>query len=94
MIESFKSKDLKRYWTKGDESGIRADWRKKVRIILSRLDSSREASEMNIPGLGLHPLKGDQSGRFAVWVSRNWRITFAFEGESAIDVDMEDYHGE
>lgn len=94
MIESFKSKDLKRYWTKGDESGIRADWRKKVRIILSRLDASREPSEMNIPGFGLHPLKGDQSGRFAVWVSRNWRITFSFEGENATDVDMEDYHGD
>lgn len=94
MIESFKSKDLKRYWTRGDESGIRADWRKKVRIVLSRLDVSREASEMNVPGFGFHALKGDKSGRFAVWVSRNWRVTFAFEGENAVDVDMEDYHGD
>ncbi|HVW54244.1 MAG TPA: type II toxin-antitoxin system RelE/ParE family toxin [Rhizobiaceae bacterium] len=94
MIESFKSKALKRYWIKGDDSGIRADWRKRVRIILSRLEASHEPSEMNIPGLGFHPLKGDQSGRFAVWVSRNWRITFSFEGENATDVDMEDYHGD
>lgn len=94
MIESFKSKDLKRYWTKGDESGIRADWRKKVRLILSRLDASREASEMDLPGFGFHALHGDKSGRFAVWISRNWRITFGFEGDSAVDVDMEDYHGE
>jgi plasmid maintenance system killer protein len=32
-------------------------------------------------------------GRFSELVSRNWRITFAFEGENAIDIDMEDYHG-
>lgn len=93
MIESFKNKALKRYWVKGDDAGIRADWRKKVRIILSRLDAAREASEMNIPGFAFHQLKGDQQRRFAVSVSRNWRITFAWEGENATDVDMEDYHG-
>lgn len=48
---------------------------------------------MDIPGMGFHPLRGDQSGRFAVTVSRNWRVTFAFEGEHATDVDLEDYHG-
>ncbi len=28
-----------------------------------------------------------------VTVARNWRITFAFDGEDAVDVDLEDYHG-
>jgi proteic killer suppression protein len=28
-----------------------------------------------------------------VSVSPNWRITFAWDGEDAIDVDPEDYHG-
>lgn len=93
MIESFKSRDLKRYWTKGDDSKVRADWRAKVRLILSRLDIAREPAEMDIPGLSFHPLKGDQDGRFAIWISRNWRITFGWRGENAVDVDMEDYHG-
>jgi hypothetical protein len=26
-------------------------------------------------------------------VSRNWRLTFGWEGEDAVDVDLEDYHG-
>lgn len=94
MIESFKSKVLKRHWTKGDETGVRADWRKKVRIILSRLDAARSPEEMNAPGLGFHSLKGDQDGRFSVLVSKNWRITFGWNGENATDVDMEDYHGD
>jgi proteic killer suppression protein len=94
MIESFRSKALKRYWTKGDDAGIRPEWRKKVRIVLSRLDMARDPAEMNVPGFGFHALKGDQAGRFAVWVSRNWRITFSWNGENAKEVEMEDYHGD
>ena len=94
MIESFRSKALKKYWTKGDDTGIRPDWRRKVRILLSRLDAARVPDEMDVAGFGFHALKGDQAGRFAVWVSRNWRITFSWEGENAFDVEMEDYHGD
>lgn len=94
MIESFRSKALKRYWTKGDDAGIRPDWRKKILIVLTRLDAAHEPAEMNVPGFGFHALKGDQAGRFAVWVSRNWRITFSWEGENATDIEMEDYHGD
>jgi proteic killer suppression protein len=94
VIEGFRSRALKRYWTKGDEAGVRADWRAKVRIILSRLDAARQPKEMDTPGLGFHRLKGDRAGRFAVWVSRNWRITFAWKGENAVEVDLEDYHGD
>jgi proteic killer suppression protein len=93
MIESFRSRDLRRYWTKGDVAEVRADWRSKVRLILSRLDVASVPHEMDIPGLGFHALKGDQAGRYAVWVSRNWRITFGWQGNNAVDVDMEDYHG-
>lgn len=33
-----------------------------------------------------------QQGRFAVSVSGNLRLTFRFDGEHAVDVDLEDYH--
>jgi proteic killer suppression protein len=93
MIRAFCSRALSRYWTKGDERGLRADWRNKIRIVLSRLDAARTPGEMNLPGLRFHPLAGNLKGRFAVSVSPNWRITFAWDGEDAIDVDLEDYHG-
>jgi toxin HigB-1 len=93
MIVSFKSKALKRYWVKNDASGIRPDWLTKVRLILSRLDSATQPEEMDIPGFGFHELKGDLNGRYSLFVSRNWRITFGWNGEDAADVDMEDYHG-
>jgi proteic killer suppression protein len=93
MIASFRSRALKRYWAKNDARGIRPHWIAKARIILSRLDAAAEPEQMDIPGFGFHALTGDLAGRYAVSVSRNWRIIFAWKGEDAIDIDMEDYHG-
>jgi toxin HigB-1 len=53
---------------------------------------ARVRVRMNAPGYALHPLKGDLEGHWAVRVSGNWRLTFAFEGEDAILVDYQDYH--
>lgn len=47
---------------------------------------------MNMPGLRFHPLKGRDRGRYAVDASGNRRVTFAWDGEDAVDVDLEDYH--
>jgi toxin HigB-1 len=93
MIRSFRSKALSRYWLKADDRGLRPDWRRKVQLILATLDGATAAKDLDLPGLGFHALKGNLRGRFAVTVSRNWRITFAWDGEDAIDIDMEDYHG-
>ena len=48
--------------------------------------------DMNLPGFAFHGLAGFDPKRYAVSVSGNWRITFAFDGEDAVDVDLEDYH--
>jgi proteic killer suppression protein len=93
MIVSFKSRALKRFWTRNDPSAIRADWISKVRVILSRMDASTKPEAMDPPGFGFHKLTGNLAGRYAVWVSRNWRITFGWSGEDATDVGLEDYHG-
>jgi proteic killer suppression protein len=47
---------------------------------------------MNLPGLHLHELQGPRKGTWAVKVSGNWRVTFAFAGVDATQVDYEDYH--
>ena len=43
-------------------------------------------------GLRFHTLKGEGKGRYAVDASGNWRITFGWDGEDAIEVDLKDYH--
>ncbi len=60
--------------------------------VLARLDEATEPGDMNLPGFGLHPLKGDLAGHWAVTVSRNWRIVFRFDGRDVRDVDLIDYH--
>lgn len=48
---------------------------------------------MDVVTYRFHALSGDLRGRYAITVSRNWRLTFAFDGQDATEVDLEDYHG-
>jgi proteic killer suppression protein len=93
MIRSFRNNALKRFWTKGDASGLRPDWSRKVERQLALLDAATRPEDLNIATYGFHALKGDLVGRYAISVSRNWRLTFAFEGLHAVEVDLEDHHG-
>ena len=47
---------------------------------------------MDLPGWRWHPLEHDLAGHWAVWVDKNWRMTFTFEGADAVLVDCQDYH--
>jgi proteic killer suppression protein len=93
MIRSFRSRALKRFWTKGDASGLRPDWSRKVERQLSLLDLATRPEDMDVVTYGFHALSCNLIGRYAVTVSRNWRLTFAFEEQDAVEVDLEDYHG-
>ena len=92
MITSFVHKGLKVFFIDGDCRGIPAHFAPKIERILDRLDVCARPEEMSIPGFGFHPLLGNRKGQFSVTVSGNWRITFAFEGVNASDVNFEDYH--
>ena len=91
-IRSFRHKGLERFFTTGSRVGIQAKHAERLRLILGRLNVAAEPRDMNLPGLDLHPLKGDQKGRWAVKVSGNWRLTFGFVGKGVEKVDYEDYH--
>ena len=93
MIRSFRSRPLRRFWERNDASGLRPDWIDKIRRRLDVLEEASSLSELDVPGFGFHALVGDMRGRYALLVSRNWRLTFAFEDGHAVDVDLEDYHG-
>ena len=92
MIKGFKHKGLERYFTKSERKGIDAKHAERVRRVLDRLDAAVRPEDMNLPGFGFHGLKGDRKGTYAVSVSGNWRITFQFQGQDAVGVNLEDYH--
>jgi proteic killer suppression protein len=92
MIKSFQHKGLERFFLADDKSGIQPTHAKKLRLILTYLDAANDVGDMALPGLGLHSLKGDYAGFWAVKVSGNWRLIFQFEGAAAYLVNYLDYH--
>jgi proteic killer suppression protein len=92
MIRSWRHKGLRNFFEKGSVAGIQSSHAQRLRLILSRLDASTCPSDMRLPGLRLHPLKGKLTGFWAVDVSGNWRVIFQFEGQDAVLVDYVDYH--
>ena len=92
MIKHFQHKGLERFFRRGETKGIQAQHLRRIQRILDLLDDAADPQELNIPGMFLHSLKGDRKGQWAMTVSGNWRITFAFDGEDVIVVNLEDYH--
>lgn len=92
MIKSFRHRGLRRLYEAGVASGVKASHVKRLRMQLSALDTSQAIDDMDIPGFRLHPLKGKLKGRWAIWVSGDWRMTFEFRDGNAYILDYEDYH--
>ncbi|HXM40106.1 MAG TPA: type II toxin-antitoxin system RelE/ParE family toxin [Bryobacteraceae bacterium] len=92
MICSIRHRGLKRLYEDGDPRGVMAEHADKLRDILARLDAARTVSDVDVPGLRLHPLKGELKGLWAVTVRANWRVIFRFADSDVFDVDYVDYH--
>jgi toxin HigB-1 len=92
VLRSFRSKALRRFAQQGDSSKLSVQNPDRIRRILLALDAATSPEQMNVPGFRFHALKGRGKGRYAVDASGNWRVTFAWDGEDAVEVDLEDYH--
>ena len=92
VIGSIRHKGLRNYWAAGQTKGLNAEWRSKLRRILSALEAADRPEQMNYPGSYFHPLKGEWAGRYAVRLTGNFRVTFGWNDDGAADVDIEDYH--
>lgn len=44
------------------------------------------------PGNKLHPLIGDRSGQWAIWINDQYRICFLWTDKGADDIEITDYH--
>jgi proteic killer suppression protein len=92
MIRNYRHKGLRLFAETGSKAGIQPAHASKLRILLTALDAASKPADMNAPGYGLHPLHGNLEGYWAVRVSGNWRLIFAFDGENAVLLDYQDYH--
>jgi toxin HigB-1 len=92
VIIGFRHRGLGRFFDSGSKAGIRPEHAERLRLVLGRLAAAVGPKDMDLPGLRLHRLKGRLKGRWSVTISGNWRVTFAFLGKDAVQVDYEDYH--
>ena len=93
MIKSFRHSGIEKFFKTGSKAGIQPAHANRLSIQLYALDGAKSASDLNTPGWRLHQLKGNLEGHWSIRVNGNWRPTFRFEGEDAILVDYQDYHG-
>ena len=92
MIKSFKHKGLQQLFEYDVSKLINSAQEQRIRTILRVLDGAERINDINLPGFGLHKLKGFKKERWSVKVSGNWRITFHYQNSDVFDVNMEDYH--
>ena len=92
MIKSFRHKGLRKYFESGSLAGIQPAHANRLKMQLAALDTAQSIEDMDIAGFRLHPLKGNESGRWSIWVNGNWRVTFEFADGNAFILDYEDYH--
>ena len=92
MIVSISHKGLKLLWIKNDASKLKPDQVRKIRNVLTLLNSATKVEDMNFPGANLHPLKGDLKGYWSITITGNYRIIFQFERGDAYLLNYVDYH--
>lgn len=91
MIGSFRHKGLEELYLTGKTRRIGASEVRKCMRILQLLEVASKPEDMNIAGFRFHRLHGGEQ-RWSLRVTANYRITFGWAGESAVDIDYEDYH--
>lgn len=92
MIRTFRHKGLEKFFRTGSKVGINPEHAEKLRIQLTALEHAIRPGDMNASGWRLHKLTGNFAGFYSVSISGNWRLTFRFAGNDAVDVNYMDYH--
>jgi proteic killer suppression protein len=91
MIKSFRHKGLAELFADGKTAGIDRKMHARIGERLDALEAARRPQDMNLPGYKFHALHGTPT-RYTVHVNGPWCITFEFDGENAMRVDLEQYH--
>ena len=92
MIQSFRHRELKKFFENGKSSKINDQHFKRLQLVLFKLDTAETIKDLNFPGSNLHTLSGKMQDFWSIQVSGNWRVIFRFEEGNVFDVDYVDYH--
>jgi proteic killer suppression protein len=61
--------------------------------LLAALNAAQSLQDLSsLKSVGLHKLKGDRAGQWAMTVNARWCICFRYKNGDAHDVEIIDYH--
>ena len=93
MIKSWAHRASERFYTDGKSSPFRGMDTDAAQELLAMLDAARSLRDLSpLKSVGLHKLKGDRAGQWAMTVNDRWRICFRFKDGDAHAVEITDYH--
>jgi proteic killer suppression protein len=91
MVGGFRHKGLEELYLTGKTSRIGTDRVGNCVRILQLLAVAGQPEDVNIAGFRFHGLHSNPK-RWSLRVTGNYRIAFGWSGETAVDIDLEDYH--
>lgn len=93
MIRSWANSATRKVWEGERPNRFRGlDFEGAIDLLLA-LNVAKSPSDLGVlNSVGLHRLKGDRRGQWAVTVNARWRICFDFVRGDASNVEIVDYH--
>ena len=93
MIRSWANRAAERLYEEDKASSFRGLKVETAQDLLAALDAATSLRDLSpLKSVGLHKLKGDRAGQWAMTVNARWRICFRFKEGDAHDVEITDYH--
>ena len=93
MIKTWANRASERFSTEGKRSPFRGLDVEAAQDLLAALDAATRLQDLSpLRSVGLHKLKGNRAGQWAMTVNDRWRICFRFKDGDAYDVEIVDYH--
>jgi proteic killer suppression protein len=93
VIKTWRNTSTRRVWEGERPSSYRGvDLETAIDLLLA-LNVAKRLSDLSpLRSVGLHKLKGDRRGQWAMTVNQRWRICFEFSDGDAYNVELVDYH--
>jgi toxin HigB-1 len=93
MIKSWRNSAARKVWDGEQPNQFRGLGFEAAVDLLLALNVAKSPSDLSpLKSVGLHKLKGDRRGQWAMTVNDRWRICFEFRKGDAHDVEIVDYH--
>lgn len=93
MIRTWKHSATRQVFQGADPSRLRGvdfELARRRLAALNVANNLRDLGQLN--SVGLHKLKGDRRGQWAMNLNGRWRVCFRFGDGDAFDVEIVDYH--